>query len=195
MLANLTIRASQFDAQNIFDIASSITFDRVRRFCSFFALIAVIALLTEWARVLNMRRKLPPGPFPFPIIGNHFQTPAVRPWIAWEKWGKYYNSPLMTIWIGGYPRIIMSDAWVASDLLEKKSNVFSSRPKLIMMGDLINTTTTNQTMLESGNRWRLHRKLMVSRRRLDPSANRADYPLAYCRWHAGSAWLPLLPGR
>ncbi|RKL43253.1 hypothetical protein BFJ72_g4666 [Fusarium proliferatum] len=160
MLANLTIRASQFDAQNIFDIASSITFDRVRRFCSFFALIAVIALLTEWARVLNMRRKLPPGPFPFPIIGNHFQTPAVRPWIAWEKWGKYYNSPLMTIWIGGYPRIIMSDAWVASDLLEKKSDVFSSRPKLIMMGDLINTTTTNQTMLEYGNRWRLHRKLM-----------------------------------
>jgi hypothetical protein len=106
MLANRATRASQFDAQNILDIASSVTFNHVRRFWNLFALIVVIALLTEWARVLNMRRKLPPGPFPFPIIGNHFQTPTVRPWLAWEKWAKYYNSPLMTIWIGRYPRIL-----------------------------------------------------------------------------------------
>lgn len=126
------------------------------------ALLAAIAwLLLDYGRVLLLRRKLPPGPWPLPIVGNHFQTPSVRPWIAWEKWGQYYNSPILTLWIGRYPRILINDAWVASDLLEKKADVFSSRPRLVVMGDAINCTTTNQTTLPYGDRWRLHRKLMV----------------------------------
>ena len=130
------------------------------------ASIALLAVLADYTRMLWMRRRLPPGPFPLPIIGNHFQTPAVRPWIAWEKWAEYYNTPMLTLWIGRHPRIILSDAWVASDLLEKKSEIFSSRPRLIVMGDAIKATTTNQTVLEYGDRWRIHRKLMVC---IDPS--------------------------
>ncbi|KAL2786629.1 cytochrome P450 [Aspergillus keveii] len=125
------------------------------------ALLAGIGwLLLDYARMLLLRRKLPPGPWPLPIVGNHFQTPSVRPWIAWEEWGKYYNSPMLTLWIGRHPRIIINDAWVASDLLEKKADIFSSRPHLIVMGDAINCTTTNQTTLPYGDRWRMHRKLM-----------------------------------
>jgi len=124
--------------------------------------VAVIALLVDYGSILWQRRKLPPGPFPWPIVGNHFQTPNKRPWIEWEKWTEYYNSPMLTLWIGRHPRIIINDAWVASDLMEKKSDIWSSRPRLIMLGDAINSTTTNQTTLEYGDRWRLHRKLMVS---------------------------------
>ncbi|KAM5349584.1 hypothetical protein ACJ41O_006089 [Fusarium nematophilum] len=132
------------------------------RLASVAALVGLIALLAEWGRMLWMRRKLPPGPFPFPIVGNHFQTPSVRPWIAWEKWAQYYGSPMMTLWIGREPRIILSDAWVASELLEKKADILSSRPRFVLMGDVINCTTTNQTTLEYGDRWRMHRKLMHS---------------------------------
>ncbi|KAL6399474.1 uncharacterized protein AUP68_18022 [Ilyonectria robusta] len=124
-------------------------------------ILALTAVLIDWSRMLWMRRKLPPGPFPFPIVGNHFQTPNVRPWITWEKWAQYYNTPMLTLWIGRHPRIILSDAWVASELLEKKSDIFSSRPRLVVMGDSINCTTTNQTTLEYGDRWRTHRKLMM----------------------------------
>ncbi|KAF2738873.1 cytochrome P450 [Polyplosphaeria fusca] len=123
-------------------------------------LVPVVALLAEWGRILLMRRKLPPGPFPFPIVGNHFQTPSVKPWITWEKWAKHYNSPMMTLWIGRHPRIILSDAWVASELMESRSDIFSSRPRLIVMGDAINISKINQTTLPYGDRWRTHRKLM-----------------------------------
>lgn len=69
---------------------------------------------------------------------------------------------MLTIWIGREPRIIINDAWVASELFEKKSDIFSSRLHLIVMGDAINATKTNQTTLPYGDRWRVHRKLMVS---------------------------------
>jgi hypothetical protein len=124
--------------------------------------VATFALTVDYAYMLWQRRRLPPGPFPLPIVGNHFQTPSVKPWIEWEKWAQYYNSPMMTLWIGRQPRIILSDAWVASDLLEKKADIFSSRPRLVAMGDAINNTHTNLTTLAYGDKWRFHRKLMVS---------------------------------
>lgn len=123
--------------------------------------IPIALILVDYIRILWQRRHLPPGPFPLPIVGNHFQTPSHKPWIAWEQWAKYYDSPMFTLWIGRHPRIILSDAWVASELMERKSEIFSSRPRFILMGDAINTTHTNQTNLVYGDRWRAHRKLMV----------------------------------
>jgi hypothetical protein len=124
-------------------------------------LLILLLITIDYIRMLLLRRKLPPGPFPFPIVGNHFQLPKTRPWIEWEQWAKYYDNPMTTIWVGRHPRIILQDAWVASDLMEKRADVWSSRPRLIVMGDLINATDTNQTTLVYGDRWRLHRKLMV----------------------------------
>ncbi|KAH8706086.1 cytochrome P450 [Phaeosphaeriaceae sp. PMI808] len=124
------------------------------------SLIAALAIILDYVYMLWQRRRLPPGPIPLPIVGNHFQTPSVKPWIVWEKWAQYYDSPMITLWIGRYPRIIFNDIWAASELLEKRADIFSSRPRLIAMGDAINSTKTNQTVLVYGDRWRLHRKLM-----------------------------------
>lgn len=123
--------------------------------------LAIGAIAIDYARVLHRRRSLPPGPFPWPLVGNHFQTPKDRPWIAWEQWAKDYNSSLMTLWVGREPRLIVSDAWTACELMEKRADIFSSRPHLIAMGDAINLTGKNQTVLPYGDRWRLHRRLMV----------------------------------
>ena len=124
--------------------------------------LAIGAILADYVRILLQRRRLPPGPFPWPLVGNHFQVPQPRPWIAWEQWALEHNAPMMTLWIGRHPRIIINDAWVASDLMEKRADIWSSRPRIIAMGDAINATNTNQTTLVYGDRWRLHRRLMVS---------------------------------
>jgi hypothetical protein len=124
-------------------------------------IIGLGALAVDYSRVLIRRRKLPPGPFPWPLFGNHFQIPKKSPWIAWERWAQDYDAPMMTIWLGNEPRIIVSDAWTASDLMEKRADIWSSRPRIVAMGDAINATHTNQTTLVYGDRWRLHRRLMV----------------------------------
>ncbi|KAH7380391.1 cytochrome P450 [Phaeosphaeria sp. MPI-PUGE-AT-0046c] len=123
---------------------------------------STLAILVDYGRMLLLRRKLPPGPFPFPIVGNHYQITKDRPWIQFAEWADYYDNPLTTIWVGREPRIIVQDAWVASDLLEKRADIFSSRPRLVVMGDVIDSTTTNQTTLVYGDRWRMHRKLMTN---------------------------------
>jgi hypothetical protein len=81
--------------------------------------LVLVAIILDYGRMHRLRQRLPPGPFPLPIVGNHFQTPAVMPWIEWEKWTEYYKSPMITLWIGRHPRIILNHAWTASDLLEK----------------------------------------------------------------------------
>ncbi|KAF8850329.1 cytochrome P450 [Acephala macrosclerotiorum] len=45
--------------------------------------------------------------------------------------------------------------------MEKRADIWSSRPRLIAMGDLINATEINQTTLVYGNRWRVYGKSMV----------------------------------
>jgi hypothetical protein len=125
------------------------------------ALILLLVVVVDYLRMLHQRRKLPPGPFPLPLIGNHLAIPKVKPWLAWEKWAAHYNDPLLTLWVGRKPTIIVNDAWSASDLLEKRDKLYSSRPRIIVMGDMLNQTETNQTCAVYGDHWRLHRRLTV----------------------------------
>ena len=151
--------------------------------------LAIGAVLVDYVRILLQRRKLPPGPFPWPFVGNHFQVPRPRPWIAWETWALDHNAPMMTLWIGRHPRIIINDAWVASDLMEKRADIWSSRPRIIAMGDAINATDTNQTTLVYGDRWRLHRRLMVSMIMSAFLSTSGLTGAAHCRGLPSSAWL------
>lgn len=132
----------------------------------FFALacastIIVVAILVDYVRILRVRCKLPPGPFPLPIVGNVLQPPKSKPWIMFEKWSQQYGDPLITVWIGRVPSIFVNDAWAASDLMEKRANIYSSRPRHVVLGDLLGNSNCNQVLLEYGDRWRIHRKLTV----------------------------------
>ncbi|OQU96502.1 hypothetical protein CLAIMM_02577 [Cladophialophora immunda] len=124
--------------------------------------LPVVFILVDYIRVLRLRQKLPPGPFPLPLVGNFFQIPNVKPWIDFEKWSEYYKDPMITIWQGHRPTIMCNDIWTISDLLDKRANIYSSRPHMIAMGDMINATESNQVCLVYGDKWRLHRRLMHS---------------------------------
>ena len=62
------------------------------------AAVTVIAIDYGW--MLYMRSRMPPGPFPLPIVGNTYSLPDTKPWIYFEELSKKYKAPLVTCWIG-----------------------------------------------------------------------------------------------
>ncbi|OAL43681.1 cytochrome P450 [Pyrenochaeta sp. DS3sAY3a] len=110
--------------------------------------------------MLWLRRRLPPGPFPLPIVGNMLDLPSSKPWTTFEQWSLKYDNPLITVWIGRTPNIIVNDCWTASELMEKRADIYSSRPKRIVMGDVCGISDSNQVLLKYNDHWRAQRKVM-----------------------------------
>ncbi|KAK5129958.1 hypothetical protein LTR08_002675 [Meristemomyces frigidus] len=121
--------------------------------------------LLQWLR-------LPPGPTPLPFIGNQLDIPKSRPWVQFEQWSKQYG-PIFTLWIGRKPTLIISDPQVAVDLMEKRSNKYSSRPRMVMMGEVYNGNSSILTQ-PYGKAWSIRRKLL--HQALNPKALRLYKP-------------------
>ena len=118
-------------------------------------------VLFTYSQMLRQRATLPPGPFPWPIVGNVLQLSKSKPWLQFKEWSRANNNGLLTIWIGRTPTIVCNDAWSASDLMDKRSNIYSSRPRYVVFGDVNGQSTTNQVLLPYNDHWRLQRKVMV----------------------------------
>ncbi|KAF2787546.1 cytochrome P450 [Melanomma pulvis-pyrius CBS 109.77] len=126
--------------------------------------IAAIGVLTDYAWMLYLRSKMPPGPLPLPIVGNTYQLPDNKPWIYFEELSKKYNTPLITYWIGRNPTVWINDAWAANELLDKRAGIYCSRPRMLVFAELgagqnnlVNMITTTQAERD---RFRVQRKLM-----------------------------------
>ncbi|KAF2691498.1 hypothetical protein K458DRAFT_411217 [Lentithecium fluviatile CBS 122367] len=74
--------------------------------------------------------KLPPGPPRLPLIGNLHQAPKEAPWVTFSQWVEKYG-PLVSADFGGTNVIIIGDYDTARDLLDKKANIYSSRPRMV----------------------------------------------------------------
>lgn len=127
-----------------------------------FALVALVVgiaiIVFDYVRMLALRRRMPPGPFPLPIVGNTFSLPDTKPWIYFESLARSYNSSIITFWIGRKPTIWLNDAWTASDLLDKRAGIYSSRPRMVVFAEL-GAGQSNLVNMYYGDRWCMHRKL------------------------------------
>lgn len=66
---------------------------------------------------------------------------------------------IFTLWIGRTPTLIISDPHVAVDLMEKKSQKYSSRPRMVVMGEVYNGNSSILTQ-PYGKAWSIRRKLL-----------------------------------
>lgn len=81
--------------------------------------------------VVSQRNKLPlpPGPKPWPLLGNvtDLPPPGQPEWKHWLKFKDLYG-PISSITVLGQTLIIIHDKEAASELMEKRAGNYSSRP-------------------------------------------------------------------
>ena len=95
--------------------------------------LVIIVLLAVVFEIKQRRRraKLPPGPPRLPLIGNLHQAPTKSAWITFAEWVERYG-PLVSADFGGTDVIIIGNYEIARDLLDKRGNIYSSRPRMVM---------------------------------------------------------------
>jgi hypothetical protein len=95
------------------------------------ALVAVSLLVTLYLWIRRRQgSKLPPGPPRLPILGNLHQAPKEAVWVTYQRWVEQYG-PLVYLNFGGTNVLLIGDHEVARDLLDKKANIYSSRPRMV----------------------------------------------------------------
>ncbi|KAN0135790.1 Cytochrome P450 [Lactarius tabidus] len=90
-------------------------------------------------RVHRRRRGLPypPGPKPWPIIGNLLDSPKQSQWITYTEMSKKYGlgfvvarGDILYLQVFGQAIVVLCSLPAIKDLLEKRGEIFSDRPPL-----------------------------------------------------------------
>ncbi|TFY72458.1 hypothetical protein EVG20_g545 [Dentipellis fragilis] len=79
---------------------------------------------------------LPPGPKPLPLIGNLLDMPKQYEHETFAEWGKKYGG-IVSINVLGQSIIILNSTQAVTDMLDKKSAIYSDRPNLVMGSELV----------------------------------------------------------
>ncbi|KAG9220037.1 hypothetical protein CCMSSC00406_0007897 [Pleurotus cornucopiae] len=122
--------------------------------------LGALVLVRTFVRPPKPRFPLPPGPKPFPIIGNLLEMPTEQPWLVYDSWFKKYNSDIIHFDVVGQPVIVLGSAKRCFDLFDKRSAIYSDRPRLPMILELMKWEI-NLGFLPYGPWWKRHRKLFV----------------------------------
>ncbi|KAJ0421554.1 putative cytochrome P450 oxidoreductase OrdA-like protein [Aspergillus carlsbadensis] len=129
------------------------------RFAAYLAIGAIAVIIIKYIspKRTQSHAPLPPGPTPLPLVGNlrDLPPPGAEEWLHWLKHKDLYG-PISTVKVFGQRLVILNDAQLAVDLLDKRSAIYSDRPdmpfaKLAGWGDGI-------ALLEYGKRFHAYRK-------------------------------------
>lgn len=114
--------------------------------------------------------KLPPGPYPYPIIGNIFQL-GRNPHQSLTKLSKTYG-PLMYLKLGSINTMVVSSPEIAKEVLQKHDQAFSSRI-ITAAARALDHHKASVACLPAESKWRSYRKIckeqMFSLERLEAS--------------------------
>ncbi|XP_034225112.1 trimethyltridecatetraene synthase-like [Prunus dulcis] len=123
------------------------------------ALVATLALVSKIFFPQSQKLKFPPGPKPWPVIGN-LNHIGPLPHQSLHKLSQIYG-PIMQLKFGSYPVVIASSAEMAKQFLRTHDHIFASRPQTAA-GKYTTYNYSNLTWAPHGPYWRQGRKIYLS---------------------------------
>ncbi|PHT31578.1 hypothetical protein CQW23_27915 [Capsicum baccatum] len=123
---------------------------------SIFLFLTFLYLLRKWK---SQTKKLPPGPWKLPFIGNmHHMAGGVPHRILGDLAKKY--GPIMHLQFGEISAVVVSSSELAKQVLKTHDLAFASRPKIIA-ADIICYDRCDIAFSPYGEYWRQMRKICV----------------------------------
>ncbi|KAK6935283.1 Cytochrome P450 [Dillenia turbinata] len=122
----------------------------------FLLCLMLVCILIHSILLAAKARKLPPGPFPFPIVGNLLQL-GKMPHKSLTMLAKFHG-PIMSLKLGQVTTIVISSAPMAKEILQKHDLHFSNRA----VPDAITAHNHHKfsvAWLPPSNQWRNLRKI------------------------------------
>ncbi|KAK0234561.1 cytochrome P450 [Armillaria nabsnona] len=100
----------------------------------FLAVVLVTLYLKTRAR---HRLPLPPGPKKTPLLGNLFNMPTLSEWEVYHRWCKGYDTDIIHLDVAGTSIVVLDTVEAATELLDNRSAIYSSRPRMTMVNELM----------------------------------------------------------
>ncbi|KAJ8454613.1 hypothetical protein ONZ51_g12927 [Trametes cubensis] len=116
--------------------------------------LTYIRSLLNWS-ARTRGRPLPPGPRPWPLIGNMFDFPGLRPWRKFLELTDKYGD-IVHLRVSGEDFVIIGSAEVANEILNKRSANTADRPALAVVE--LSGQDVNFATFPYGQWWRRHRR-------------------------------------
>ncbi|KAL8105806.1 cytochrome P450 CYP71D312-like [Apium graveolens] len=117
----------------------------------------LLNLLKTLIRKSKLPKKLPPGPFKLPILGNLLQVTGALPHRSLYNLSEIHG-PLMHLQLGEVSAVVISNPRVAKEVLKTHDLCFSDRPTLLL-GNIILSNCRDIVLARYGDHWRQFRKI------------------------------------
>ncbi|KAH9929328.1 cytochrome P450 [Fomitopsis serialis] len=128
-------------------------------------LLLFIVAFVAAALATRKKRPLPPGPRGIPLLGNIYDVPRGREWLAYQNWSREYDSDIIYLNLAGTPVVVVNSIDAAYELFERRSSLYSDRYlHLLCVRDLDSLHSRvgcdwHFVFMGYGDRWRERRRV------------------------------------
>ncbi|KAK2440979.1 cytochrome P450 71D11 [Trifolium repens] len=126
-------------------------------FTIFLFMIIALKIRKYYKKSFSSTKKIPPGPWKLPIIGNILNLVTINPHRKLRDLAKIYG-PLMHLQLGEVFFVVVSSPEVAREVLKTHDIIFASRPHLLV-SEIVCYNSTDIAFSPYGDYWRQLRKI------------------------------------
>ncbi|KAH9686490.1 cytochrome P450 98A3 [Citrus sinensis] len=87
--------------------------------------LTIFFIFLSYKLYQKLRLKLPPGPRPWPVVGNLYHLKPVR-YRLFAEWAQTYG-PIMSVWFGSTLNVVISSSELAKQVLKENDQQLSNR--------------------------------------------------------------------